>query len=257
MAMLVKQTLEKLRAMKLTGLAEAFSRQSEDTQMFSLSFEERLSMMVDHEWTARQNRALSRRLKSARLKIQACVEDIDYSHSRGLDKSVVRSLATSQWVSTHHHIIIVGPCGVGKSYLACAFAQRAARDGFTALYTRANRLFHDLAVARGDGSLDKLMSRIARTDVLVVDDWAMSALSETERRDFLEICEDRYNSRSTILTSQVAVAHWHERIGDPTSADSILDRLVHNAYKIELKGPSMRKLRPPNSTDDPDRRDQQ
>jgi DNA replication protein DnaC len=254
--MLLKQTLEKLRAMRLTGLAEAFSQQSEDPQMFSLSFEERFSMMVDHQWMARQNKALSRRLQNARLKVQACVEDIDYSRSRGLDKSVVRSLSTSQWVSTHHHLIIEGPCGVGKTYLACAFAQKAARDGFTVLYTRASRLFRDLAVARGDGSLDRLMSKIARIDVFVVDDWAMSSLSETERRDFLEICEDRYDRRSTILTSQVPVARWHERIGDPTSADSILDRLVHNAYKIELKGPSMRKLRALSTGKQPERGDQ-
>jgi DNA replication protein DnaC len=239
--MLIKATIEKLRTMRLTGLAEAFSQQMEDAQMHSLSFEERFSMMVDHQWIARQNKAVARRLKNARLKLQACVEDIDYTRSRGLDRPLIRSLATSQWVSTHHHLIIVGASGVGKSYLACAFAQKAARDGFTVIYTRASRLFRDLAIARGDGSLDKLLTRIARTDVLVVDDWAMSALSETERRDFLEICDDRYQTRSTILTSQIPVAHWHERIGDPTLADSILDRLVHNAYKIDLKGPSMRK----------------
>jgi DNA replication protein DnaC len=239
--MLIKATIEKLRAMRLNGMAEGFSRQMEDVQMQSLSFEERFSMMVDHQWMTRQNRALTRRLKNARLKLQACVEDIDYSRPRGLDRALVRSLSTSQWVTTHHHLIIVGAAGVGKSYLACAFAQKAARDGFTVLYSRANRLFRDLAIARGDGSLDKLLSKIARTDVLVVDDWAMAPLSELERRDFLEICDDRYQARSTILTSQIPVAHWHERIGEPTLADSILDRLVHNAYKIELKGPSMRK----------------
>jgi len=239
--MLTKLTMERLRAMRLSGLAEAFSRQIEDAQMSSLSFEERFSMMVDHQWMARQNKALDRRLKNARLKQQACVEDIDYSKSRGLDKSLIRSLSTSQWVSTHNHLIITGASGVGKSYLACAFAQKAARDGFAVLYTRAGRLFRDLAMARADGSLDRFLSKLARTDVLVVDDWAMSALSDSERRDFLEICDDRYQTRSTILTSQVPVAHWHERIGDPTLADSILDRLVHNAYKLELKGASMRK----------------
>jgi DNA replication protein DnaC len=239
--MLIKPTIERLRAMRLSGMADAFSHQMEDPQMSSLSFEERFSMLVDHQWMTRQNKALARRLHNARLKQQACVEDIDYSKSRGLDRSLIRSLSTSQWVSTHHHLIIVGASGVGKSYLACAFAQKAARDGFTVLYTRAGRLFRDLAIARADGSLDKLLSKLARTDVLVVDDWAMAALSENERRDFLEICDDRYQTRSTILTSQLPVAHWHERVGDPTLADSILDRLVHNAYKIELKGPSMRK----------------
>jgi DNA replication protein DnaC len=239
--MLIKATIEKLRAMRLNGMAEGFSRQMEDVQMHSLSFEERFSMMVDHQWMARQNNALARRLKNSRLKLQACVEDIDYSKSRGLDRALVRSLSTSKWVSTHHHLIIVGAAGVGKTYLACAFAQKAARDGFSVLYSRASRLFRDLAVARGDGSIDKLLSKIARTDVLVVDDWAMTPLSEIERRDFLEISDDRYQTRSTILTSQIPVTLWHERIGDPTLADSILDRLVHNAYKIELKGPSMRK----------------
>jgi DNA replication protein DnaC len=240
--MLIKPTLERLRAMGLSGLAESFSQQMEDPRMSSLSFEERFSMMVDHQWLARQNKALERRLKNARLKLQACVEDIDYSRSRGLDRALIRSLSSSEWVSAHNHLIIIGASGVGKSYLACAFAQKAARDGFTVLYSRIDRLFRDLAIARADGSLDKLLNKIARTDVLVVDDWAMSPLSDNERRDFLELCDDRYRTRSTILTSQIPLAHWHERIGEPTMADSILDRLVHNAYKIELKGPSMRKV---------------
>jgi DNA replication protein DnaC len=239
--MLIKATIERLRAMRLAGLAEAFALQMEDPQMRSLSFEERFSMMVDHQWMARQNNALDRRLKNARLKVRACVEDIDYTKSRGLDRSLIRSLSTSEWVSTHHNLILVGASGVGKTYLACAFAQKAARDGFTVLYCSARRLFRDLAMARADGSLDKLLTRLAHLDVLVVDDWAMSALSDSERRDFLEICDDRYQSHSTILASQIPLNLWHERIGEPTLADSILDRLVHNAYKIELRGPSLRK----------------
>lgn len=239
--MLIKVTIERLRGMRLAGMAEAFSRQMEDVQMHSLSFEERVSMMVDHQWMARQDKALASRLKNARLKMPACVEDIDYAKSRGLDRPLIRSLSTSEWVSTHHHLIIVGASGVGKTYLACALAQKAARDGFTVLYSGARRLFRELAMARADGSLDKLLTKLARVDVLAIDDWAMSPLSDNERRDFLEICDDRYQTRSTILTSQIPLAHWHERIGEPTLADSILDRLVHNAYKIELKGPSMRK----------------
>ena len=239
--MLIKPTIERLRAMRLAGMAEALSRQMEDVQMHSLSFEERVSMMVDHQWMARQDKALTRRLKNARLRLRACLEDIDYTKSRGLDRSLIRSLSTSEWVSTHHHLIVTGASGVGKTYLACAFAQKAARDGFNVLYYPTRRLFRELALARADGSLDKLFTRLARVDVLAVDDWAMSPLSDNERRDFLEICDDRYQSRSTILASQIPIAHWHERIGDPTLADSILDRLVHNAYKIELKGPSMRK----------------
>ena len=172
------------------------------------------------------------------------VEEIDYRASRGVDKSVIRSLAqTSGWVQNHENIFVLGPTGVGKSFVACALAQKACRDGYSALYTRAAALFRDLAIARADGSLRALLARLSRIDVLVIDDWAMAPLAETERRDFWEICEDRYQTRSTILTSQLPVARWHEQIGDPTSADGILDRLVHNAHRIEMRGDSMRKKR--------------
>jgi len=241
--MLIKPTQERLRAMRLSGMAEAFATQMEDTSAAQLSFEERFSLMVDHEWLARQNRALQRRLKDARLGQQACLEDIDYKHQRGLDRALVRSLSSSQWITSHHNLLITGPTGVGKSFLGCAFAHKAVRDGFNVLYLRASRLFQNVSLARGDGSLQELIRKIARTDVLVVDDWAMHPMSETERRDFLEICEERYERRSTVLTSQFPVAQWHKQIGDPTIADSILDRLVHNAYRIELKGESLRKAK--------------
>jgi len=224
-------------------MAEAFANQMEDTGAAQLSFEERFSLMVDHEWLARQNRALQRRLKEARLGQQACLEDIDYKHLRGLDRALVRSLSSSQWITSHHNLLITGPTGVGKSFLGCAFAHKAVRDGFTVLYLRSSRFFQNLSLARGDGSLQGLFRKIARTDVLVVDDWAMHPMSETERRDFLEICEERYERRSTVLTSQFPVAQWHKQIGDPTIADSILDRLVHNAYRIELMGESLRKAK--------------
>jgi len=243
--MLTKPTLERLRAMRLGGMADAFARQMEDPSITQLSFEERFGLLVDHQWLDRQNRALARRLKLARFGQQAALEDIDYKHPRGLDRSMVASLSSSEWVAVHHNLIITGPCGVGKSYLGCAFAQKAIRDGFTATYARASRLFRDLTTARADGSLQELLRRISRTDVLVVDDWAMHPMSENERRDFLEISEDRYQRRSTILTSQFAVRDWHKQIGDPTIADSILDRLVHNAYRIELKGESLRKTKGP------------
>ena len=185
-----------------------------------------------------------RRLKVAKLRANACVEDIDYRAARGLEKSVIRALAQeSSWVKNHENIFVLGPTGVGKSYLAAALAQKACRDGYSALYTRAATLFRDLALARADGSLRQLLARIHRIDVLVVDDWAMAPLSEPERRDFWEICEDRYQTRSVILTSQLPVAKWHEQIGDPTVADGILDRLVHNAHRIEMRGESMRKSR--------------
>jgi DNA replication protein DnaC len=241
--MLIKPTQERLRAMRLSGMAEAFATQMEDTGAAQLSFEERFSLMVDHEWLARQNRALQRRLKDARLGQQACLEDIDYKHQRGLDRALVRSLSSSQWITSHHNLLITGPTGVGKSFLGCAFAHKAVRDGFTVLYLRASRLFQNLSLARADGSLQGLFRKIARTDVLVVDDWAMHPMSETERRDFLEICEERYERRSTVLTSQFPIAQWHKQIGDPTIADSILDRLVHNAYRIELNGESLRKAK--------------
>lgn len=241
--MLIKPTQERLRAMRLSGMAEAFATQMEDTGAAQLSFEERFSLMVDHEWLARQNRALQRRLKDARLGQQACLEDIDYKHQRGLDRALVRSLSSSQWITSHHNLLITGPTGVGKSFLGCAFAHKAVRDGLTVLYLRASRLFQNLSLARADGSLQGLFRKIARTDVLVVDDWAMHPMSETERRDFLEICEERYERRSTVLTSQFPIAQWHKQIGDPTIADSILDRLVHNAYRIELNGESLRKAK--------------
>jgi DNA replication protein DnaC len=216
----------------------------QDENTAALSFEEKLTLMVDRLWTWRQNLALERRLRYAKLRSTACVEDIDYRKARGLDRNLVRSLATdSAWVQRHENIFLVGPTGVGKSYLACALAHKACRDGYLILYTRAPALFRDLAVARADGSLRSLLVRLARVDVLVIDDWAMAPLNETERRDIWEISEERYQTRSTILTSQLPVAKWHEQIGDPTLADGILDRLVHNAHRIELHGESMRKAK--------------
>jgi DNA replication protein DnaC len=197
------------------------------------------------QYTWRQNLAFQQRLRRARLRGNACVEDIDYRTPRGIDKNLVKTLALeSSWVQRHEHIFIVGPTGCGKSFLASALAHKACRDGYLVFYSRATTLFRDLAIARVDGSLRNVLTRLARTDVLVVDDWAMTPLSEMERRDFWEICEDRYQARSTILTSQIPVTNWHEQIGDATVADGILDRLVHNAHRIEMKeGESMRKLR--------------
>jgi DNA replication protein DnaC len=227
--MLNQQTLEKLRALRLHGMAEAFRAQSE---------------LVDQQWNWRQNRALERRLSKAKLRHRASVEDLDFRSPRGLDRALVRSLTQdSAWVREHQNIFLLGPTGIGKSFLACALAEKACRDGFTALYARGTQLFRDLSLARADGSLRSLLARLARLDVLVVDDWAMAPLADAERRDFLEICEDRYQRRSMILTSQLPVAKWHEQIGDPTLADSILDRLVHNAHRLEMRGESMRKKR--------------
>lgn len=242
--MLHQPTVEKLTSMRLEAMVEAWRALDQDEGAAQLGFEEKLALMVDRLWTWRQNLAFQQRLKRAKLRGGACVEDIDYRASRGLDRNLVRSLALdSGWVERHDNIFVTGPTGVGKSFLASALAQKACRDGHMVFYTRAAALFRDLAIARADGSLRNLLARLARMDVLVVDDWAMAPMSETERRDFWEICEDRCQSRSTILTSQVPVAKWHEQIGDPTVADGILDRLVHNAHRIELKGESMRKNR--------------
>jgi len=242
--MLNQPTLEKLHALRLVGMAEAFRAQAEQPDLTQLSFEERFALLVDQQWTWKQNRALARRLAHARLRHRASVEDIDFRSPRGLDRALVRALAQdSSWVRQHQNLFLIGPTGIGKSFLACALAEKACRDGFTAWYTRAAQLFRDLALARADGSVRRLFTRLAKVEVLLVDDWAMAPLADVERRDFLEICEDRYQMRSTILTSQLPVAQWHAQIGDPTLADSILDRLVHHAHRIEMQGESMRKKR--------------
>jgi len=242
--MLEQPMKEKLLAMRLHGMVEALKVQEQDSAARELSFLERLGLLVDQQWSWRENQALARRLKGAKLRTNACVEDIDYRAARWLEKNVVRGLTKeSAWVRNHENIFVLGPTGVGKSFIACALAQKACRDGHSAYYTRAAALFRDLAMARADGSFRNLLARLSRIDVLVVDDWAMAPLSELERRDFWEICEDRYQVRSLILTSQLPVPRWHEQIGDPTVADGILDRIVHNAHRIELRGDSMRKPR--------------
>jgi DNA replication protein DnaC len=242
--MLTQPTIDKLYAMRLRGMAQAFQEQQQDTNIHTLSFEERLGLLIDRQWNWRQNRALERRLRDGRLQGPASVEDIDYRTPRGLDRQLVRSLTSeSAWVRERQHLFLTGPTGVGKTWLARAFGQKACRDGYTALFFKATELFRELATARADGSHAKRLDRFGRIDLLIVDDWAMAPLTDAERRDFLEISDARYQTRSTLLTSQLPVASWHAQIGDPTIADSILDRLVHNAHRIELKGESMRKRR--------------
>jgi len=242
--MLEQPMIEKLLTMRLQGMADAWKAQEQDPAMRELSFPERFGMLVDRQWSWRENQALARRLKAAKLRGNACVEEIDYRASRGLDKSVIRALTQeSAWVAQHENIFVLGPTGVGKSFLAAALAQKACRDGYAVFCTRAAALFRDLTLARADGSLRTLLARLARIDVLMIDDWAMAPLTESERRDFWEICEDRCQTRSLILTSQLPVSKWHEQVGDPTLADGILDRIVHNAHRIEMRGDSMRKTR--------------
>jgi DNA replication protein DnaC len=242
--MLNHPTHERLAQLRLTGMAKALAEQAQIPDIQTLTFEERLGLLVDRELTERHNRQTSTRLRRARLKQTAVAEDIDYRHPRGLDKAVFRRLLTGDWVRGHQNVLITGPTGVGKTYLACALADAACRQGFTALYQRLPRLFEELTIARADGRYLKLMAALAKVDVLVLDDWGLAVLDGERRRDLLEILDERYQTRSTLATSQLPVAHWHDALGDPTLADAILDRLVHQAHALALAGESLRKLRP-------------
>ena len=241
--MLNHPTLDKLHSLRLTGMARAFEQHRSLPEIETLSFDERLGLMVDCEVTERDSRRLTTRLRSAKLRHDAAIEDIDYRHRRGLDKSLMTKLATSNWVREHHNVLITGPTGIGKSWLACALAHRACRDGLRALYVRVPRFFRELVIAKGDGRYPKLIKALNRTDLLILDDLGTSNLNDEHRRDLLEILDDRYEVRSTLVTSQFPVEKWHALIGDPTLADAILDRLVHNAYPLKLEGESMRKSR--------------
>ncbi|MFS8535919.1 MAG: IS21-like element helper ATPase IstB [Limnochordales bacterium] len=240
--MLTQTTIERLRAMRLRGMADALTVQQQQPELQSLTFEERLGLLVDQEWVDRQNRRLARLLKEAKFRVAACMEDIDYQHPRGLDRAVMRNLATGQWVKYGQHVLIVGPTGVGKTFIACALGNAACRHGFTVRYYRVPRLLADLATAKVDGSFRRILSNLARTDVLILDDWGLVPISVAESRDLLEVIDDRAQARSTIIASQLPIETWHGVIGDATVADAILDRLVHGAHKLTLKGESMRKI---------------
>ncbi len=243
--MLTSPTLEKLRAMKLDAMAQAWEAQQQDPAVTQLAFDERLGLLIDAEWLARENRRLTYALAQAKLKLShACLEGLDFSAKRGLDRSLIRQLATCRWVAEHQAVLIIGATGVGKSFLACALAHQACRKGARARYWRLSRLFHALRLAHADGTYVRLLAKLARIDVLVLDDWGLAPLGDQERRDMLEILDDRYDAGATIITSQLAPQHWHEYIGDPTLADAICDRLLHRAHRIELRGESLRKGQP-------------
>lgn len=240
--MLNEPTMEKLRAMRLGMLADTWLEQQKDADVQSLGFDERLALLIDAEWLDRENKKLARNLKQAKLRLsQATVEDLDYSGRRKLEKSVIRQLATCQWIDAHQNVVVTGATGVGKTYVACALAQQALRRGYKALYRRVPRLFDELALAHADGTYPRLLAKLAKIDVLVLDDWGLVPLGQSERRDLLEIIEDRYGARSTILTSQLPIEAWHDHVGEATIADAICDRLLHNAHRIALEGESRRK----------------
>ncbi|MCX7169282.1 MAG: IS21-like element helper ATPase IstB [Proteobacteria bacterium] len=239
--MLNHPTIDKLHQLRLTGMAHALASQNQSSEISQLSFDERFGLIVDSELTERESRQNAARLKRAKLKQAATPEDVDYRHRRGLDRALFARLMTGRWVSEHQNILICGPTGIGKTYLACALANQACRQNRSALYVRLTRLLPALAIGRGDGSYAKLLTKLANTDVLVIDDWGLAPLTDESRRDLLEIFDDRHGTRSSIITSQLAVKHWHDSIGDPTLADAILDRLVHQAHTLDLDGESLRK----------------
>jgi DNA replication protein DnaC len=239
--MLTEQTLDKLYSMKLTGMADAFKEQLQQPSPNPLSFEERFGLLVDRQWTWREEGRIKRLLEEAKLKMNACVEDIDYKSPRGIDRSLIMTLSSCDWIKKHHNVIITGPTGAGKTFFACALANKACRDGYRTFYIRAPKFYYQVALAKADGSYTKLMKKLLRTQLLLLDDFGLAPMADSERRELLEVIEDRHGHASTIMTSQLPVEHWHESIGDPTLADAILDRLIHNAHRVNLKGGSMRK----------------
>ena len=239
--MLTHPTMSRLVTLGLTGMAKAFEEQQQQPDIAALGFEERFALLVDREATERENKRLVNRLRFAKLRQNAVVEDIDTKAPRGLDKTLLQRLIAGEWIERHQNLLIIGPTGVGKSWIACALGHKACRSNRSVIYRRLPRLFDALAPARGDGQHARLLKMLARVDLLILDDWGLAPMLPEQRRDLLEIMEDRHGRGSTIVTSQLPVEHWHEIIGDPTIADAILDRLVHNAHRLTLKGESLRK----------------
>jgi DNA replication protein DnaC len=249
--MLHNHTLEKLHALKLIGMAHAFEQQLAQPAHEELSFEERFALLLDQEILYRQNRRLARLLKAAKLRVNACVEDIDYRHPRGIDKALMSTLASCQWLQRHHNLCITGPTGSGKTWLACALGNQSCRQGLSTRYFRLPRLFETLRIAHGDGSYPRVMNQLAKTDLLILDDWGIQKIAAAQRNDLMEIIEDRHALKATLIASQLPIDHWHEFIGEATLADAILDRLLHNAHRLALKGESMRRHSSQSADEDP------
>lgn len=239
--MLTHPLVERLRTIGMTAMADAFLEMQNSPGAADLTREDWLGLLLDREITARDNKRLSRRLHQARLRQNAVVEDTDFRTPRGLDRTLFLKLAGCDWIRQSQHLVVGGPTGTGKSWLACALGHKACREGFSVLYRRAPRLFVELATARGEGRLPRMLAMLERTRLLIIDDWGPEPLTSEQRRDLLEIVEDRYEKGSLLMTSQVPVSRWHDLIGDPTIGDAILDRVIHRAHRIELKGPSLRK----------------
>ena len=247
--MLATQTLDKLQALRLEGMAQALAEQRQQNDLAAFSFEDRLALLVERQWLWRENRGLAIRLKNAQLKISASLEDLDYRSSRGLKRAQIEQLRASSWVKEHRNCLITGPTGSGKTYLACAVGAQACREGYGALYYYAPKFFRALETARADGSLLPLLKKLARAPLILVDDLGLVNVPGKLYREFLEMLDDRQGQGATLITSQFPVSQWHEVIADPTVADAILDRLVHNAYRIELKGESLRKGKTPSENE--------
>lgn len=241
--MLREQTFEKLNSLKLHGMAQAFEQQLNNPDSSELGFEDRLAMLVEAQWLWRENHAIKARLRRAALKVQASIENINYRHARQLDRSMVQSLAGCDWIRQHHNVVISGPSGIGKTYICCALLDKACREGFSARYVSAPKFFRHLAIAYADGSFDRMLSKLARTDVIAIDDWGLTPLTDMQKQHLLEVLDDRCGSRSTVVASQFVIDKWHDLVGSPTLADAIMERILSNSYRIDLKGETVRPVK--------------